>query len=180
MTGRARIIVGIDSGVSGAITFLARLDGELRLAVFDMPVLKIQKGKTTRQAVDGPAVVDLLERFRPAHAWLERAQAMPPDLHGRRQGIGSTATYMEGYGLLRGILVALRVPHDLVHPATWKKALRVPREKDDARARASQLMPRFADKWNLKKHHGRAESALIALYGETHMAPRVAPQDETS
>jgi hypothetical protein len=44
-------------------------------------------------------------------------------------------------------------------------ALRVPAEKDGARARASQLIPAGASWWPLVKHDGRAEAALIALYG---------------
>jgi hypothetical protein len=57
------------------------------------------------------------------------------------------------------------VPITIVHPRTWKRALGVPREKDGARARASQLLPAHAHLWPLKKHDGRAEAALIATYG---------------
>jgi hypothetical protein len=41
----------------------------------------------------------------------------------------------------------------------------VPAAKDGARARASQLLPGAADQWPLVKHDGRAEAALIALWG---------------
>jgi crossover junction endodeoxyribonuclease RuvC len=41
----------------------------------------------------------------------------------------------------------------------------VPAGKDAARARACELLPRLADRWPLVKHHGRAEAALLALYG---------------
>jgi hypothetical protein len=50
----------------------------------------------------------------------------------------------------------------------------VPKAKDAARARASQLLPQAAHQWPLKKHDGRAESALIALYGARQLSGSVA------
>ena len=50
-------------------------------------------------------------------------------------------------------------------PRRWKRALHVPKAKDAARARASQLLPEAAHQWRLRKHDGRAEAALLALYG---------------
>jgi hypothetical protein len=41
----------------------------------------------------------------------------------------------------------------------------VTKSKDGCRARASQLLPEAADQWPLRRHDGRAEAALIALYG---------------
>jgi hypothetical protein len=41
----------------------------------------------------------------------------------------------------------------------------VPKAKDGARARASQLLPAGVQLWPLVKHDGRAEAALLALYG---------------
>jgi hypothetical protein len=41
----------------------------------------------------------------------------------------------------------------------------VSRSNDGCRARASQLLPGSADQWRLRRHDGRAEAALIALYG---------------
>lgn len=67
-------------------------------------------------------------------------------------------------GVVRGVLEALGVPVDEVAPNVWKPAMRVPAEKDKARARASYLLPSAAKFWPLKKHDGRAEAALIGLY----------------
>lgn len=52
-----------------------------------------------------------------------------------------------------------------VTPQVSKKALAAPAAKDGARARASQLLPAHAQLWPLKKHDGRAESAMIAVFG---------------
>ena len=51
---------------------------------------------------------------------------------------------------------------------TWQKAHKVPKGKDGSRLRASELMPRYAELWRLKKHDGRSDAALIALYALTH------------
>jgi hypothetical protein len=53
----------------------------------------------------------------------------------------------------------------LVPPRRWKSALQVPASKDAARFRASQLLPQAAHLWPLKKHDGRAEAALLAVFG---------------
>ena len=39
------------------------------------------------------------------------------------------------------------------------------------RARASQLLPHLADCWKAKGAHGRAEAALLALYGAKCLLP---------
>ena len=68
-------------------------------------------------------------------------------------------------GVILGVLASRSVPLLLVSPVSWKRALGVPKAKDGARARASQLLPEAAHQWRLKRHDGRAEAALLALYG---------------
>jgi crossover junction endodeoxyribonuclease RuvC len=68
-------------------------------------------------------------------------------------------------GSFLGILTGLNIPYTMVRPAVWKKFFNCPADKDAARQKASQLLPQFSHNWPLKKHDGRAESALIALYG---------------
>jgi hypothetical protein len=41
----------------------------------------------------------------------------------------------------------------------------VAKAKDEAIARASELLPKASHLWTLGKHHGRAEAALISMYG---------------
>jgi hypothetical protein len=66
---------------------------------------------------------------------------------------------------LRGIISANFIPVEYIRPQKWKKALRVPANKDAARQRANEIFPKFADQWSKKKWDGRAEAALIAKYG---------------
>lgn len=148
------MIVGIDPGLSGA---LAWYDGET-LTVEDMPTLSLTRGGKAKRAVDGSRLAALL-RPRVDHVVIERVAAMP------KQGVSSVFSFGQTYGLILGVVAALQIPHTTVPPATWKRALGVPKAKDGARARATELLPEWADRWARAKDDGRAEAALIALYG---------------
>jgi hypothetical protein len=47
--------------------------------------------------------------------------------------------------------------------------------KEQARERAIELFPQCATSFNLKKHHGRAEAALLAVYASTLTVTRNFP-----
>jgi hypothetical protein len=58
------------------------------------------------------------------------------------------------------------VPTFEVDPSAWKKTMRLSTDKNASRALASQYFPDCADQWARVKDDGRAEAALIALYGK--------------
>ena len=60
---------------------------------------------------------------------------------------------------------ALGVAVTLVTPAKWKATLRVPADKSASRQRAAQLWPGLAGTFARVKDDGRAEAAMIGLYG---------------
>ena len=68
-------------------------------------------------------------------------------------------------GGLRGLVASHFIPVTYLTPKKWKGALGVPKAKDGARARASELLPGYSHLWQRVKDDGRAEAALIALYG---------------
>src|SRR6266550_5358983 len=107
------IVCGIDPGLSGALAFLDSATGQIA-AVFDMPVLAIMRGKGKRHDLDGHALLRLLEQYRPGHAFVEQAQAMPG------QSAYATGIFFQVYGEIRGILIGLTVPLTVVHPKKWK------------------------------------------------------------
>ena len=155
------IVLAIDPGLSGAIAILGpSLDD---LVVHDMPVHVLARGGKAKRDVDAVELVSIIRLAELSgaldHTFVEQVGAMPG------QGLSSTFAFGKGYGIVLGALAALSVPVTTVPPQRWKKALGVPAGKDAARARASQLMPRHAHHWPLKKHDGRAEAALIALFG---------------
>jgi len=119
----------------------------------------LARGGKAKREVDIAGLVRILSQQPVGHAFIEMVGAMPS------QGVSSVFAFGKAYGILLGSLGALGVPYTPVSPRVWKKILGVPAEKDGALARASQLLPTFADQWPLKRHHGRAEAALLAEFG---------------
>lgn len=149
-------IIGIDPGMKGAI---ACIDNR-GMAIEDMPVMGITKGKSKRDRFDPYAYQDILQSFGPiSMAYIEQVSAQPGN------GAAQAFTYGWGCGGVETGLAFMNIPFTYVTPMKWKKVLGCPKEKDEARMRASQLMPNFREFWPLKKHDGRAEAALIAYYG---------------
>lgn len=143
-------ILGVDPGMSGALAFY---DGT-ELMIYDMPVF--ERNKTKR--VDCVRLHSIIKQNNPDAAIVEQVNAF---------GMGATSAYGFGWncGCVEAVLSCCKIPFSYVTPQVWKKAMQCPKDKDSARMRASQLMPDHAHNWDLKKHDGRAESALIALYG---------------
>lgn len=146
-------ILGIDPGLSGA---LALYDADGALEVIDVPTLQLKK-----RVIDEYALARIIDDWssRVREVWLEQVATRPGE------GAVGAFSFGRGYGLIRGICAASFLPIHDVTPAVWKRALKVTGDKDEARARASALFPRHAGAWPLKKHDGRAEASLIALYG---------------
>lgn len=168
MTGE-RAIIGIDPGLDGALARYWPITGNLQIA--DMPTVSVRKGAKLRRLVDEIGLARLVDEWAPSatFVWLEQVNAMPsiPGADGERRTMGAQSSFGFGrsYGLIRGVCAANFLTIQDVTPQSWKKALRVAGDKDQARQRASALFPRHAHCWPLKKHDGRAESAMIALYG---------------
>lgn len=160
------MIVGIDPGLHGAIAAWEPDTGAL--AVWDVPV-RIERardgGKRTR--LDYPALWDLiagLASLGPSVVILEDVRGAVRDGGGRAFAFGSVA------GALRMAFTAAGTPLQLVPPATWKNAMRVPSDKSAARAFASRIYPEYAHLWSRVKDDGRAEAALLAYYGVWRMS----------
>ena len=101
-------VLGIDPGLSGALAFLDARDASL-VDVIDTPVLRTTK---TRREYDATAITQLLPRYRPVAAFIEKVGAMPG------QGVTSMFRFGMGYGLLTGILHGLSIPITHVRPRT--------------------------------------------------------------
>jgi crossover junction endodeoxyribonuclease RuvC len=150
-------VCGIDPGLSGALFFL-NADGTTGEAV-DMPVHMLARGGKAKRELDIAALLHILASRPITHAFIELVGSMP------KQGIASTFQFGKAYGIILGVVAALQIPHTLVSPVQWKRALQVPKVKAGARSRASQLLPKAAPQWPMVKHDGRAEAALLSLYG---------------
>lgn len=154
------LTLGIDPGLGGAFA-LYDIDGGL-LDVQDVPVLE---ARTSTRKIKRS--IDAYEAARMVDVWAKDIGLVMLEQVGVRPGEGAVGAFSfgEGYGLVRGICIAHFLRVETVTPQVWKRAMGVKGDKDESRARASQLMPSQCGRWSLKKHDGRAEAALIAMFG---------------
>jgi crossover junction endodeoxyribonuclease RuvC len=167
----SKIFVGIDVGITGAVAVLNPETNDVRF--YDNPVLEIKVGKHFKNVPDTYQMAVILEDIATAAGGkdnllvsIEKVQAMPG---GGERSMGATSAFSFGcgFGMWLGVLAALRLPHQQIHPATWKARIMAGfgKEKDASRQVAMQHYPRAAKDLNLKKHHGRADAALLARFG---------------
>jgi crossover junction endodeoxyribonuclease RuvC len=152
-------ILGIDPGIYGGLA-IVELDGGIATLVdaIDIPV----HGTKAKERVDAAAICAFIIKHKPAHAYIERGQAMP------KQGASSGFKYGRAVGAIESTVLCCATPMTIVEPSVWKKAhgLRGG-DKEAGRQRALMLFPAAHALLTRKKDHGRAEAALIALAGAT-------------
>lgn len=149
------MICGIDPGLSGGIAFIH--DG--LVIAHRAPVRKFKMNKKERKYLDVGTIASWLEKHEPSHIFIEKQQAMPG------QGVSSTFMTGLGYGIYIGMFISLGFNYTEVTPRQWKKDLEVPKDKNLARARATELYPHASDYWRLKCEDGVAEATMIAHWG---------------
>lgn len=151
------IILGIDPGMTGAVAWWR--DGRV-YKVEDLPTIEIAVGKGKRKQLQPSILGDMLFDGPPIdHVYLEHVQSMPGE------GAVGAFSFGRGFGQIEGVIACSKTPYTLVRPAKWKAALGVPADKGGARALACRLCPDLAAMFARVKDDGRAEAALIALYG---------------
>jgi crossover junction endodeoxyribonuclease RuvC len=141
--------MGVDPGISGAIAFYYPEHPD-NVAVYDMPSI----GKEVNCA----ELTALIRQYRPDYAVVESVHAMP------KQGVSSSFNFGMSYGMARGVIAACGVPQQLVAPTKWKKFFALTADKDTSRRLAILTWP-GSEHFNRKKDDGRAEAALLAVYG---------------
>ena len=156
-------ILGIDPGIRGGLAIIEIIDGTAPqlITVSDIPVT----GVGAKERVDVLAIRTWILAHHPQHALIERAQAMP------KQGASSGFRYGRAVGALEGVLACCEIPMTIVEPSAWKKFYHLRGgDKEGGRQRALQLFPAAHGWLARKKDHGRADAALVALYGTHQMA----------
>jgi crossover junction endodeoxyribonuclease RuvC len=147
------IVLGIDPGFSGA---LAVYDAGARaLSVMDMPVSPGTKGRVDLMHA---VLFDALDH-PPCDVWVENVSAMPG------QGVTSMFRFGQTVGAIHMAAAARGHALRLVTPAKWKAHFGLSRDKGASRGLAAQRFPHAADLFKRVRDDGRAEAALIALYG---------------
>jgi len=135
-------------------------DGDL-VCVRDIPSIQLKaKGRTIDLPHLARIFADIINNGgAPDECWIEEVHAMP------KQGVSSSFKFGTAFGVVQGIAAARLLPIRFVSPHHWKAGLRLPKGKDAARGIASQQWPAMSSEFARVKDDGRAEAALIALYG---------------
>ena len=148
-------IFGIDPGYTGAIAIYWPEANKLEM--HDMPIMLNHAGKNI---IDCHALLNILEpATKTRFAVVERVGSMPG------QGVSSVFRFGEGYGMLQACIAANKHPMHFVTPAKWKGHFGLNRDKGVSRSKAMERFPEYAQLFSRVKDDGRAEAALIALYG---------------
>jgi crossover junction endodeoxyribonuclease RuvC len=155
------VIIGIDPGITGAAAFFSN-DGRLH-AIEDMPLMEVKVGGKTRQRVSGRWFAEVVRQMDRAsyggqhRAFLEQV--------GPSSSAAGSFTFGRSVGVVEGVLAALGIPVTLISPHRWKPAMAPGNDKNVSRAAAAALFPAHAALFARVKDDGRAEAALIGLFG---------------
>lgn len=155
------LFIGVDPGLHGAIAvYNAAHD---KLDVEDVPVHELTVNGKKRLQMDKHKLRDIFSiRGSGCRAFVEDVHSMP------KQGVASSFKFGFVAGCIQQAVVDAGFELVLVPPQVWKRRFNLTADKDASRARASELLPAHAHLWPLKKHDGRAEAALLALYGHRY------------
>lgn len=154
--------IGIDPGLSGAIAlyFPNAMKGH-EFKIFDMPIHKLRRNGLLKNMLDLHGLSNIIDSNNKGvqGAYVEEVGAMPG------QGVTSMFSFGFSAGCCQMVIAAHRIPLQTVRPSVWKPEMKVTKDKDSARRMFTMLFPHHADLVVRKKDDGRAEAALIALYG---------------
>lgn len=168
--------IGIDGGLDGGISIL---NGKNVVDIHDIPtveeglppsprmrrrarILDEKPKDRKRRKYNTNALVEIFKTIPvgDCFALLEFAQAMPG------QGVVSQMSIGFGFGLYQGILSALYIRYETIHPKKWQKEFSISGDtKVQAFHTASHLFPR--KKFTTERGRvftGRCDSILIAEY----------------
>ena len=153
-------IIGIDPGISGAISFFE--DGKI-LDVIDMP--SMAEGQTNKKQVTGAQIYnEIKKRIKIVQKGkvcvvIEQVSAMPG------QGVTSMFNFGQSFGVIKGICAAMQLPMYLVRPAKWKKYFNLLKtEKEASRTKAIEIFPQISHMLSKKKDVNKADAILIASF----------------
>lgn len=178
------VYVAIDPGLHGAVAALDE-KGSI-IGIWDTPIAKVKKGKGHKHVYLESQMATILGNLMPLPnttqdeyynqkirmLGIEAVHAMPG------QGVTSMFSMGTGFGIWLGIIAALRIPHERIEPAKWKREMGIAAKSDKGASvvRALQIFPR-ADIPASKD--GRADALLLAewlrrkLTGEAISTPKI-------
>tara|TARA_Y100000590_G_C15368070_1_gene881472 strand:+ start:74 stop:553 length:480 start_codon:yes stop_codon:yes gene_type:complete len=152
------IIIGIDPGVSGAISIL---ENKKVLEIFEMPTMI--DGKKNKRQVNGSQLANIIKETLDSNketiVVVEHVNAMPG------QGVTSMFNFGQSFGVVKGVCSALSIPIYFVRPTKWKKHFNlIKTHKDASRTKVIEIYPNISSKLSRKKDSNKADAILIARY----------------
>ena len=152
------IIIGVDPGISGAISII---EDKKILEVYDTPTMI--DGKKNKRQINSAQVTNIikerLNKDKEVVVVVEQVHAMPG------QGVTSMFNFGQSFGVIKGICAALSLPIFFVRPSKWKKYFNlIKTNKDASRTKVIEAYPEISSKLHRKKDSNRADAILIALY----------------
>ena len=152
------IIIGIDPGVSGAISILK---SKKVIEIYDMPTMI--DGKKNKKQVNGSQIANIFKEIINTEdeitVIVEHVNAMPG------QGVTSMFNFGQSFGVIKGVCSALSLPIYFIRPTKWKKHFNLINvNKDASRTKAIEIYPEISNKLSRKKDSNRADAILIARY----------------
>lgn len=151
------LILGIDPGFSGGLA-LYNFEEKKLLEVIDMPTIKVKE----KTEVDISKISSFIDHFGNdiKFSVIEEVGVMTG-----REGRQGMFRFGVGVGVLRGVLGSYLIPTFSVTPSVWKGLLNLTSNKNDSLLKAKKMFPDSAHFFTRKKDDGRAEAALLALFG---------------
>jgi len=152
------IIIGVDPGISGAISVV---ENKKILDVYDTPTMIA--GKKNKKQINSAQVSNIfkerLNSGKEVVVVVEQVNAMPG------HGVTRMFNFGQSFGVIKGICAALSLPIHFVRPTKWKKHFNlIKTNKDASRTKVIEVYPEISSKLHRKKDSNRADAILIALY----------------
>jgi len=156
------ILIGIDPGVSGALSVY---ENKKLIEVLDMPTMS--EGKKNKKQINSAQLsLEIKKRVNGSDenaVVIEHVTAMPG------QGVTSMFNFGQSFGVIKGICSALNLPVYFVRPVKWKKHFNlIGSSKDASRTKAIEMFPSFSDNMARKKDANKADAILIGRYFLDH------------
>lgn len=150
-------IIGIDPGLSGGIAIYNTENGSL--VIEDMPVFTLKRSGKDKREINMTELARIIDAAQADIAVVEQVSSMPG------QGVSSVFAFGKAYGAALMAAAANYLKIIDAPPAAWKRAMGLSSAKDASRALATNLFPRHSSLFARVKDDGRAEAALLAVYG---------------
>ena len=152
------IVIGIDPGITGAISIL---ENSKVIEVHETPTMI--DGKKNKRQVNGAQITNIIKKWlnkdKEVIVVVEHVNAMPG------QGVTSMFNFGQSFGVLKGICSALQLSVFFVRPAKWKKYHNlINSNKDSSRTKAIEIFPYISHELSRKKDSNKADAILIASF----------------